>query len=398
MDIVIIGGGIAAANAARELRERGHEDGIVVLAAERHVPYERPPLSKGVLLGEATPESAHVLEQQWYDEHDVDLRTGTEATAIDLDRRQVHAGAESVPYERLLIATGATPRRLPDLEDAGVPVAYLRTIDDSLALKAAMTGSVLVVGAGWIGLEVAAAARLGGADVTVVEPAEQPLLAVLGPELGARFAELHRGHGVDLRAGHERRVGGPTASCASPTATSAPRPDGGRASAPCPTTGSRARPGSRSTTASWSTRPCAPATPTSSPSATSPTTCTPSWADGSASSTGTPPSTRAAPPPARCWGGRPLRADALLLHRPVRHGHGVRRQRGAGRPRPGGRARRRPGQGAHRALGPRRHRRRRHAGQRLGRHRHHPRPRRAGCAREFLRHRRPAVQLGAGAG
>jgi NADPH-dependent 2,4-dienoyl-CoA reductase/sulfur reductase-like enzyme len=201
MDIVIIGGGIAAANAARELRERGHEDSLVVLAAERHLPYERPPLSKGVLLGEATPESAHVLEQQWYDEQDVDLRTGTAATAIDLDRRQVHAGAQSVPYERLLIATGATPRRLPDLDGAGVPVAYLRTIDDSLALKAAMTGSVLIVGAGWIGLEVAAAARLGGADVTVVEPAEQPLLAVLGPELGARFAELHRGHGVDVRLG-----------------------------------------------------------------------------------------------------------------------------------------------------------------------------------------------------
>ncbi|WP_457206964.1 NAD(P)/FAD-dependent oxidoreductase [Nocardioides sp. P5_C9_2] len=199
MDIVIIGGGIAAANAARELRDRGHEDGIVVLAAERHLPYERPPLSKGILLGDATPESAHVMEQQWYDDNDVDLRTGTVVTGIDLDRRQVHAGAESVPYDRLLIATGATPRRFGDLDDADVPVTYLRTIDDSVALKEAFLGHILVVGAGWIGLEVAAAARLAGVDVTVVDPAEQPLLGVLGPELGARFAELHRGHGVDLR-------------------------------------------------------------------------------------------------------------------------------------------------------------------------------------------------------
>lgn len=201
MDIVIIGGGIAAANAARELRDRGHEDGIVVLAAERHLPYERPPLSKGILLGDATPESAHVMEQHWYDDNDVDLRTGTEVTAIDLDRRQVHAGAESVPYDRLLIATGATPRRLPDLDDSDVPVTYLRTIDDSVALKESFLGHFLIVGAGWIGLEVAAAARHAGVDVTIVDPAEQPLLGVLGPELGARFAALHRSHGVDLRLG-----------------------------------------------------------------------------------------------------------------------------------------------------------------------------------------------------
>lgn len=201
MDIVIIGGGIAAANAARELRDRGHENGLVVLAAEPHLPYERPPLSKGILLGDATPESTHVMEQDWYDANEVDLRTGTEATSIDLDRRQVHAGAESVPYDRLLLATGATPRRLPDLEDAGVPVTYLRTVDDSVALKRSLSGTILVVGAGWIGLEVAAAARLAGADVTVVDPAEQPLLGVLGPELGARFADLHREHGVDLRLG-----------------------------------------------------------------------------------------------------------------------------------------------------------------------------------------------------
>jgi 3-phenylpropionate/trans-cinnamate dioxygenase ferredoxin reductase component len=199
MDIVIIGGGIAAANAARQLRDSGHEGGILVLAAERHLPYERPPLSKGILLGDATPESTHVLEQHWYDEHDVDLRTGTAVTSIDLDRRQVHAGAESAPYDRLLIATGATPRRLVDLDDSDLPVAYLRTVDDSVALKEAFLGQLLIVGAGWIGLEVAAAARLAGMDVTVVDPAEQPLLAVLGPDLGARFAELHRGHGVDLR-------------------------------------------------------------------------------------------------------------------------------------------------------------------------------------------------------
>ncbi len=199
MDIVIIGGGIAAANAARELRDRGHEGGITVLAAEPHAPYERPPLSKDLLLGKAEPDSAQVLAPGWYEDHDVVLRTGTAATGIDLDRRHVLVDDEALPYDRLLLATGAAPRRLEDLEGSEVPVAYLRTLGDSVALKARLHGRLLVVGAGWIGLEVASAARAAGAEVTVVDPAAQPLLAVLGPEVAAHFAVLHRGHDVDLR-------------------------------------------------------------------------------------------------------------------------------------------------------------------------------------------------------
>lgn len=199
MDIIVIGGGIAAAHAAQELRTRGHEGSITVLAAEPHTPYERPPLSKDLLMGKAEPESAQVLAPEWYADHDVDLRTGTEATGIDLERRRVLVGDEELPYDRLLIATGATPKRLEVLEDIEIPVAYLRTLGDSVALKARLSGHLLIVGAGWIGLEVAAAAREAGAEVTVVDPAAQPLLGVLGPEVAARFAELHRSHDVDLR-------------------------------------------------------------------------------------------------------------------------------------------------------------------------------------------------------
>lgn len=199
MEIVIVGGGLAAASAARELREAGRDHAVTVVAAEPHLPYERPPLSKDVLLGKGTVADAVVLDQQWYDDHEVTVLTGTAATGIDLDRGHVRAGDQVLDYDRLLIATGARPRRLPGLDDAGVPVAYLRTMEDSEALLGRLGGHLLLVGAGWIGLEVASAVRQAGGDVTVVDPAEQPLGTVLGPELAGRFAELHRGEGVDLR-------------------------------------------------------------------------------------------------------------------------------------------------------------------------------------------------------
>jgi NADPH-dependent 2,4-dienoyl-CoA reductase/sulfur reductase-like enzyme len=201
MKVVIVGGGLAAASAAEELRKAGHEGDVTIVGAEPHPPYERPPLSKAVLLGTATPESTHVHDVGWYAEQGIDLRTGATVTALDLDRCHVLVGDEELAYDRLLLATGATPRRLAMVDDAGVPAAYLRTVDDAVALRPRLTGHVLVVGAGWIGLEVAAAARAAGARVTVVEPAEEPLLAVLGPRLGHVFADLHREHGVDLRLG-----------------------------------------------------------------------------------------------------------------------------------------------------------------------------------------------------
>jgi NADPH-dependent 2,4-dienoyl-CoA reductase/sulfur reductase-like enzyme len=200
MHVVIVGGGLAAAKAVEELREHDAASEVTLLAAEPHRPYERPPLSKGVLLGEADVASAYVHDEGWYAAHDVDLRTGARATSVDVASRRVAvAGGGDLPYDRLLLATGAQPRHLPDVDSSGVPAIHLRTIEDSRALKGALHGHVLILGAGWIGLEVASAARQAGARVTVVEPAPLPLAKVLGPEIAPLFAALHREHGVDLR-------------------------------------------------------------------------------------------------------------------------------------------------------------------------------------------------------
>ncbi|WP_298129466.1 FAD-dependent oxidoreductase [Micropruina sp.] len=199
MNIVVIGGGLAAANAVAELRDRGYTGDLTLVGAEPHLPYERPPLSKGLLLGSDEPDSVFVHDRAWYDEHQVTLRLGTRATGLDRDRKQVLLGSEELPYDRLILTTGSTPRRLPALEAGSIPVRSLRTLDDSLALKKELAGHLLLVGAGWIGLEIAAAARQAGGEVTIAETAAWPLLGVLGPELAPLFAELHRSHGVDLR-------------------------------------------------------------------------------------------------------------------------------------------------------------------------------------------------------
>lgn len=200
-NIVIVGGGLAGVNAAAELRERGYGGAISLIAAEDHLPYERPPLSKGVLLGNDPPESVFVHGQPWYTEHDVELVVGAPATAVDLAARTVRVGSREISYDRLLLATGSQPRHLRAVDESGAPGAYLRTIEDSRDLKQRLKGHVLVVGAGWVGLEVAAAARQAGAEVTVVDPAAVPLEKVMGAELGEVFAGLHRDHGVDLRMG-----------------------------------------------------------------------------------------------------------------------------------------------------------------------------------------------------
>ena len=202
--IAIVGGGLAAAKACETLREEGFQGRIVLLTAETHVPYERPPLSKGYLLGQDPLEKAFVHASDWYVDREIDLRLGTEVGAIDLDGHTLTtAGGEDVSFDRLLLATGAEPRRLPPADASGAPVTYLRTIQDSDRLKKALVPGqrLVVVGGGWIGLEVAAAGRILGAEVTVVEPLAQPLLRVLGDEVGALFADLHRRHGVDLRLG-----------------------------------------------------------------------------------------------------------------------------------------------------------------------------------------------------
>jgi 3-phenylpropionate/trans-cinnamate dioxygenase ferredoxin reductase subunit len=201
--IVVVGGGLAAGTLVTKLREGGHEGPIVLLTDEAHPPYERPPLSKDLLLGKAEPTDAHVHEQAWYDEHDVDLRTSTAVTTIDRKGHRVQAGGEWLDYDTLVLATGARPRHLALADDSGVPVTYLRTIDDSLALRERLTKGtrVGIIGGGWIGLEVASAARQHDADVTVLESLDLPLLRVLGPEVAQVFADLHREHGVDLRTG-----------------------------------------------------------------------------------------------------------------------------------------------------------------------------------------------------
>ncbi len=127
MNIVVVGGGLAGASAIEELRQHGHSGDIVLVGDERHLPYERPPLSKGLLLGTEKVESVFVHDRQWYDDQQVDVRIGSSATALDLDRGQVHLGDQRVAYDRLLLSTGAEPRRLPILDGLDVPVLYLRT-------------------------------------------------------------------------------------------------------------------------------------------------------------------------------------------------------------------------------------------------------------------------------
>jgi 3-phenylpropionate/trans-cinnamate dioxygenase ferredoxin reductase component len=203
---VVVGAGLAAGKAVEELRAAGFDGSIVLYGAEHHLPYERPPLSKGYLLGNDPLESAFVHDPQWYEDNDVDLRLGTPVTAIDTGRREVTTEDGSrQSYDRLLLATGATPRRLAMADTSGAPVAYLRTIEDSQRLKSAFGEGrrIAIIGGGWIGLEVASAARQAGSSVTVLETLELPLLRVLGPEVAQVFAALHREHGVDLRTSVE---------------------------------------------------------------------------------------------------------------------------------------------------------------------------------------------------
>jgi len=191
----IVGAGLAGARAAETLRAEGFDGRVVLFGAEAHLPYERPALSKGYLQG--TAEAPFVHPAEWYAEQDVDLRLGTRVTALDPAAHEVEtADGDRLRYTKLLLTTGSSVRRLAD-------AVTLRTLDDSDRLRAALRpgARVVIVGAGWIGLEVAAAARVAGAEVTVLEQAPAPLLAALGPEMAAVFARLHVEHGVDLRCG-----------------------------------------------------------------------------------------------------------------------------------------------------------------------------------------------------
>lgn len=200
--IVIVGGGLAAAKAAEALRDKDFDGHIVLFAAEEHLPYERPPLSKDYLAGKKTLSDFTVATSAWYRDHRVELQLGTEVTGIDAGAHTVSLpDGDTVHYDKLLLATGSRSRKPPIPGADSTGVHYLRTIDDAEALKSTLKDGVswAIVGAGWIGLEVAANAREQGAAVTVVETADTPLQAALGRELGEVFANLHREHGVDLR-------------------------------------------------------------------------------------------------------------------------------------------------------------------------------------------------------
>jgi 3-phenylpropionate/trans-cinnamate dioxygenase ferredoxin reductase component len=201
---VIVGAGLAGAKAAETLRTEGFDGRVVLIGEEPHRPYERPPLSKQYLRGEQGFEDAAVHPAEFYDQHDIELRTSAKVQTLDATSRAVTlASGERLGYDGLLIATGATPRRLavPGSELDGVH--YLSNLADAQVLHQAITPAshVVVVGAGWIGSEVAASARQLGASVSLLERGSVPLERVLGAEVGAIYADLHAAHGVDLRFG-----------------------------------------------------------------------------------------------------------------------------------------------------------------------------------------------------
>jgi 3-phenylpropionate/trans-cinnamate dioxygenase ferredoxin reductase subunit len=195
---VIVGAGRAGAKAAEALREQGYDGDLVLIGDEQLPPYERPPLSKGYLAGSDAFDDAVVHPEDWYAEHGIDLRLGTRVTALRPSDHVVELDGTDLRYDRLLLATGSTPRHLPGDDE----LLHLRRRGDSDAIRERFgQGRMVIVGGGWIGLEVAAAARQAGTDVTVLEAADQPLSAQLGPELGQDFAALHRDHGVELHTG-----------------------------------------------------------------------------------------------------------------------------------------------------------------------------------------------------
>jgi 3-phenylpropionate/trans-cinnamate dioxygenase ferredoxin reductase subunit len=201
---VIVGAGLAGAKAAEALRAEGFDGRIVLIGAEAELPYERPPLSKGYLRGESPRHDAHAHDEQWYSDHDVELRLGTSVEAIDPRKREVWlAGDEHLRFNRLLLTTGAEPRRLDLAHGELARLHYLRDFQDADALRVTLAagGHLVVLGGGWIGMEVAASARQLGLDVTIVEPAQTPLERALGRELGEFYADVHRAQGVEILTG-----------------------------------------------------------------------------------------------------------------------------------------------------------------------------------------------------
>jgi 3-phenylpropionate/trans-cinnamate dioxygenase ferredoxin reductase subunit len=201
---VIVGASLAGAKAAETLRDEGFTGRIVLIGEESERPYDRPPLSKGYLRGEEERAKVYLHPEGFYAERDIELRTCTWVAAIEPSAAEVVlGGGERLGYDRLLLATGTTPRPLR-VPGAGLPgVQYLRRLDDADRLHSALAsaGRVVVIGGGWIGSEVAASARQLGVDVALIDPHSVPLQRVVGPEVGAVFRDLHADQGVDLHLG-----------------------------------------------------------------------------------------------------------------------------------------------------------------------------------------------------
>ncbi|HEX5252726.1 MAG TPA: FAD-dependent oxidoreductase [Mycobacterium sp.] len=199
--IVIVGGGLAAARTAEQLRKAAYSGPITIVSDEVHLPYDRPPLSKEVLRKEV--DDTALKPREWYDENDITLRLGSAARSLDTTAQTVTLDdGTTLGYAELVIATGLVPRRIPAIPDlAGIRV--LRSVDESMALRehASAAQRAVVIGAGFIGCEVAASLRSLGVDVVLVEPQPTPLAAVLGEQIGELVARLHRAEGVDVRLG-----------------------------------------------------------------------------------------------------------------------------------------------------------------------------------------------------
>jgi 3-phenylpropionate/trans-cinnamate dioxygenase ferredoxin reductase component len=201
---VIVGASLAGAKAAETLRDEGFDGRVVLVGAEEERPYERPPLSKDYLRGEVGREKVYVHDEGFYAGHDIELRLGRIALRLDTARTRLELDdGERLSYDRLLLATGAEPRRLPVPGAELDGVFYLRSVRDSDALRDRLDrgGAVVVVGAGWIGAEVGASARQRGLEVTIVDPAAVPLERVLGAEVGAIYRDIHTDHGVRMLMG-----------------------------------------------------------------------------------------------------------------------------------------------------------------------------------------------------
>ncbi|MEM8597479.1 MAG: FAD-dependent oxidoreductase [Pseudomonadota bacterium] len=201
-NIVIVGGGQAAASASAKLRALGHSGPLTIVSAEPVPPYQRPPLSKKYLMGEMTAERLYLKPESFYAEQAITLRLGTRVEGIDRAAGRIETTAGALPYDALILATGCSPRRLPDSIGGALPAVHLmRDLADADAMAPRFTkgARVLVIGGGYIGLEAAAVAASRGLQVTLVEMAPRILNRVASPETARLMRDLHRGHGVEIR-------------------------------------------------------------------------------------------------------------------------------------------------------------------------------------------------------